>query len=130
MAAMQRIVAMPSEKVLRPHNARMDRVVGWMGRRDAVLAVAALAIGLAIGYFDSQPSWDDTGITVSLILLCSAMVAAFSRRRPWLWALLIGAWVPIFEITGRSGAASLLALLVAALGSAAGYLLARVAEPA
>ena len=98
-----------------------------MGRRDAVLALATTAIGLTIGYFDSQPTWDDTGITVALILLVSAMAAGFSRRRPWLWALLIGAWVPIFEITGRSGAASLLALLVAVVGAAAGYALAKAA---
>jgi hypothetical protein len=130
MAAMPLILEAVSEKVLRPHNARMRRVAGWIGRRDALLAVAAAFIGLAIAYVDSRPAWDDTGITVSLILLTAAMVAGLSGRRPWLWAVLIGAWLPIFEFSGRSGPASLLALLVAAVGSAAGYALARVAEPA
>lgn len=101
-----------------------------MVRRDVLLAVAATLIGLAVGYLDSRPTWDDTGITVSLILLTSAMVSGLSGRRPWLWAALIGAWVPIFEFSGVSGAGSLVALLVAAVGSAAGYALARVAEPA
>lgn len=108
----------------------MQRVAGWIGRRDALLAIAAAGIGLAIGYFDSQPTWDDTGITVSMLLLTSAMVAGLSGRRPWLWALLIGGWVPTFEIAGSAGPASLLALLGAALGAAAGYALIRVAEPA
>lgn len=112
------------------HNDSMRRVGGWIGRRDAVLSVAAGAIGLAVAHFDSQPSWDDTGITVSLILLTSAMVAGLSARRPWLWALLIGVWIPIFEIGGRAGAASLLALLMATVGAVAGYALVRVAEPA
>jgi hypothetical protein len=108
----------------------MQSVAGWIGRRDGALAVAAATIGLAIGYFDSQPTWDDTGITVSLILLTSAMVAGLSGRRPWLWALLIGVWVPIFEIRGSAGAASLLALLLAVAGAAVGYVLVRVAESA
>ena len=111
------------------HNAPMQRVAGWIGRRDALLAVAAVAIGLAIGYVDSRPTWDDAGITVSLLLLTSAMVAGLSGRRPWLWAVLIGAGVPVFETTGRGGPASLVALLVAAVGSAIGYALARVSEP-
>ena len=108
----------------------MNRVAGWIGRRDALLAVAAAAIGAVVGYVDSRPTWDDTGITVSLILLTSAMVAGLSGRRPWLWALLIGAWVPLFEISGSGGPASLLPLVAAAAGSAIGYALVRVAEPA
>jgi hypothetical protein len=105
-------------------------LVDWIGRRDAVLAVAAAAIGLAIGYVDSRPTWDDTGITVSLILLVSAIASWLSGRRPWLWALLVGAWVPLFEIWGNGGVASLIALGVAAVGAVLGYLLRRVAQPA
>lgn len=108
----------------------MQRLAGWIGRRDGALAVAAAAIGLAIGYFDSRPTWDDTAITVSLILLASAIVAGISGRRPWLWALLTGGWVPLFEVWGRGGPASLLAVVVAAAGAAAGYALVRVAQPA
>ncbi len=120
-------MGLPSEKVLRVHNARMERIASGMGRRDALLAVAALAIGLSIGYVDSRPTWDDTGITVGLILLASAVTAGLSGRRPWLWAVLIGVWVPAFELSGSAGAASLVALLVAAIGSAIGYALAGVA---
>ena len=87
-------------------------------------------IGVVIGYVDSRPSWDDTAITVSLILLTSAMVAGISGRRPWLWALLIGGWVPLIEMWGRSGPASLIAMLAAGVGATAGYALVRVAEPA
>lgn len=101
-----------------------------MGRRDALLAFAALLIGLGVGYVDSRPTWDDVGVTVSLLLIASAMMAGLSGRRPWLWAALIGTGVPAFEIPGRGGPASLVALLVAAIGSAIGYALARVAEPA
>jgi hypothetical protein len=44
--------------------------------------------------------------------------------------LLVGAWVPLFEIAGSAGAASLAAPLVAALGAFGGYALVRAAQPA
>lgn len=108
----------------------MQRLASWIGPRDALLVVVAVGIGVVVGYFDSQPSWDDTGITVALLLLTSAMVAGLSGRRPWLWALLIGIWPPLFEIGGPAGLGSLAALLVAAVGAVAGYAAVRVAEPA
>ncbi len=108
----------------------MQRLAGWIGPRDALLVAVAVGIGVVVGYFDSQPSWDDTGITVALLLLTSAMVAGLSGRRPWLWALLIGIWPPLFEITGPAGLGSLTALLVASIGAVAGYAAVRVAEPA
>ena len=99
-------------------------------RRDGLLVMAAVAIGLAIGYVDSRPTWDDTGITVSLILLTSSLVAGLSGRRPWLWALLIGVWVPILEFGGTVGAASLIAPAVAAVGATIGFAVVRAAAPA
>ncbi len=106
----------------------MQRVSGLIGRRDALLAMPAAAAGLAIGYVDSRPTWDDVGVTVSLLLLASAIVAGLSGRRPWLWAALTGAGVPIFEVAGRGGPASVVALLVTAIGSAIGYAVARATE--
>jgi hypothetical protein len=106
-------------------NAPMGRLGHWFGLRDGLLAVACIGLGLVVGYLDSRPTWDDTGITVALLLLTSAMAAGLSGRRPWLWALLIGAWVPVFEITGPGGLASLTALAVSAAGALGGYALAR-----
>lgn len=93
--------------------------------RDGLLAVLSIGVGLAIGYVDSRPTWDDTGITAALLLLTAAMAAGASGRRPWLWALLIGAWVPLFEIGGSGGLASLAGLGIAAIGALGGYLLVR-----
>jgi hypothetical protein len=105
----------------------MGRIARWIGLRDGILIVLATAIGFAIGYVDSQPTWDDTGITLSLLLLTSAMVAGLSGRRPLLWALLIGGWIPIFEIGGAAGPASLIGLAVAVGGALAGWALIQVA---
>ena len=56
------------------------------------------------------------------------MAAGLSGRWPWLWAMLIGAWVPVLEIGGRAGPASLAALLIAGVGAAGGYALVRVSR--
>ena len=101
----------------------------WIGRRDGFLALVAGAIGLTLGYLDSRPSWDDTGITVALLLLTSAIVAGLSGRRPWLWALLIGIWIPLLEVWGADGLASLVALAFSTLGAFGAYLLVRATGP-
>lgn len=104
-------------------NAPMQATGQWIGRRDALLALVAVAIGLTLGYLDSRPSWDDTGITAGLLLLTSAMVAGLSGRRPWLWALLIGIWTPLLEVWGVAGLASLAALAVSSIGAFGAYFL-------
>ncbi len=97
----------------------------WIGRRDGLLALVAAAIGLTLGYLDSRPSWDDSGITAGLLLLTSAMVAGVSGRRPWLWALLIGIWIPLLEVWGAAGLASTVAVAISTLGAFGGYLVVR-----
>ena len=101
----------------------------WIGRRDALLALVAGAIGLTLGYLDSRPTWDDTGITAALLLLTSAMGAGLSGRRPWQWALLTGIWIPLFEVGGAAGLAAFAALGVSTVGAIGGYLLVRVSPP-
>jgi uncharacterized ion transporter superfamily protein YfcC len=96
----------------------------WLGRRDAFLVVLSIGIGLVIAYVDSQPTWDDTGITATMLLLMAALVSGISARRPWLWAILIGAWIPIIEVSS-AGWAGLAALGVSAVGATAGYLIVR-----
>jgi len=43
----------------------------WIERRDGLLALVAAAIGLTLGYLDSRPSWDDTGISAALLVRTS-----------------------------------------------------------
>jgi hypothetical protein len=57
---------------------------------DAGVLVLALALGLAIGWVDSRPHWDDTGITAGLLFLSAAAVTFLAPRRPWLWGLSVG----------------------------------------
>jgi hypothetical protein len=111
-------------------NAPVQATGQWIGRRDGLLALVAAAIGLTLGYLDSRPSWDDTGITATLLVLTSAIVAGLSGHRPWLWALLIGIWIPLLEVSSAAGLASLSALAVSSLGAFGAYLLVRASGPA
>jgi len=96
--------------------------------RSGFLAAVVAVAGLAIAYVDSRPGWDDTGVTVTAIAIVAFAAAAVSGRRPWLWAILAGVWTPAIEIASSGQLASSSALLVAAVGAAAGYGLARLAR--
>ncbi len=97
-----------------------------VGPRDELLLMPiATVMGLGIAWLDSRPGYDATGMTVVLLLLGALAVAAASGRRPWLWAVQVGVWVPLFEIGGPSGAASLAALVITGIGATIGYLVAR-----
>jgi hypothetical protein len=63
-----------------------------------VLLIAAVIIGLAIAWVDSRPHWDDSGITAGCLLLSAGLLGLIGPRRPWLWALGIGVWVPGYII--------------------------------
>jgi len=96
------------------------------GRADLTLVPIALILGLGVAWMDSRPGFDATGITVVLLLTGALATAAVSGRRPWLWAMLVGAWTPIIEIGGGGGPASLAALVIAGVGATIGYLIARL----
>ncbi len=96
-------------------------------RRASVAAALAISVtfGIGIAYVDSRPGFDATGMTVVALFLVAALAAAVGRRRPWLWALLVGAWVPLFEVPPSGSAAPFAALVITGCGAAAGSLLAR-----
>lgn len=85
--------------------------------------VLGLALGVALAWIDSRPTWDDTGVTFVGILLVSAVCTALGTRPWWLVALFVGGLIPVVEITLASNWLSLLALVPAVLGSLAGRLL-------
>ena len=91
-----------------------------------ILFIVALGLGLAITYVDSRPNWDDTGITAGAILLSCAVLGALGPKQPWLWALAVGIWIPLFGIAQAQNFGSLLALAVAFAGAYAGMGLRRI----
>ena len=89
-------------------------------RRLIALSIVAVVIGLAIGWNDSRPTWDDTGITAGLLVMAAALLGVVDPRRWWLWALLVGVGTPLLEIGGQSGSASLAAFVFSGVGAAGG----------
>jgi len=63
-----------------------------------ILLAAALVVGLLIAYVDSLPKWDDTGITVFALVFCGGILGLIVKRRPWLYGLAIGLWLPFRAI--------------------------------
>jgi len=62
------------------------------------LLIAAIAIGLAIAWVDSRPTWDDAGVTAFGLMLASGIFGLVAPRHPWRWALAIGIWIPLHAI--------------------------------
>ena len=85
-----------------------------------VLALAVLS-GLAIAWIDSRPNWDDTGITVGMILGAATIFGLFTSRRPWMTALAVCIWVPLFEIFTSHNPGPLMAIFPGFIGAYLGY---------
>ena len=88
----------------------------------------AILTGLFIAFVDSRPTWDDTGITAGAMLLSSGLLTLLGYQRPWLIALVIGLWTPLYEtyLSGNfhlPGAIlfPLLVLLIPMIGAYAGW---------
>ena len=71
----------------------------------------ALAVGLGIGIVDTSPHWDDTGITAMAMLCASGVLGILHPRRPWVWALAIGVWIPILNILATHNPSTIFALI-------------------
>jgi hypothetical protein len=94
---------------------------------DCILLVAAIIAGIGIAYVDSRPAWDDTGVTAGAIFLTCAVLSVVRPRRPWLWALAVGVWVPLAGIVASRNYGSLFALLIAFAGAYVGMVFRKLA---
>ncbi|MSP14442.1 MAG: hypothetical protein EXR62_16000 [Chloroflexi bacterium] len=94
------------------------------------LLAAGLALGLGIAYVDSRPTWDDAGITAMAILATCGMLGLLGAKRPWLWALVGGIWIPLFAILNSHNFTSLLVLVFAFAGAYGGWAVRKVVRPA
>jgi len=81
----------------------------------------AIPTGLILAWVDIQPNWDDTGISVVLLFFATCLWSYIGRERPWLWALSVGLWIPIFNIISNQNTGSLLALAPAFIGAYIGF---------
>lgn len=95
-----------------------------------LILIAALVIGLLVAFVDSRPNWDDTGITVFSLLLAGGILGLLVRRLPWLVALALGIWLPLWEIPTTGNFGALAGLAFAFAGVFAGWLIGRMLRQA
>ena len=89
--------------------------------RQKIILAIALALGLPLAFVDSRPNWDDTGIIAFGMLISCGVIGLFIQRRPWLLALVLGVWIPLWGVVVTHNYGSLLALALAFAGVYAGW---------
>ncbi len=82
----------------------------------------AVVLGLGIAWIDSRPTWDDTGITVGLLIMVSALLGFILPARAWLWALAVGIWIPAYGILSHHDFGMIVVLVFPLVGAFAGAL--------
>ncbi len=85
-----------------------------------ILLAISLVLGGLITYVDSRPTWDDTGVTVAILLAAACVLGFLGPRRPWLWALVLGIWIPLLAVTQSRNYGTLVALAVTFVGAYGG----------
>jgi len=88
-----------------------------------ILVILALLTGLIIGWIDTRPHWNDTGITVGLIFISSFILGLFAGRNAWILALIIGLCITSLNFLVSYRFDSAISLVISLAGAYAGVLL-------
>jgi phosphoglycerol transferase MdoB-like AlkP superfamily enzyme len=91
--------------------------------------ILSLAFGSIIAWIDTRPHWDDTGITVGLILISSMVCGGLYPSRAWLWALIVGGILFVANVILHGNYGSVIALVVAFVGAYVGVGVRKVLSP-
>ncbi|MEI7523734.1 MAG: hypothetical protein WCJ95_05370 [Mariniphaga sp.] len=94
-----------------------------MKKTPIILLFATAFSGIALAWIDSRPNWDDTGISVLMILVVSTLFGYFSPQKPWITALAVSGWIPVYGIVTTQNFGSLLAIIPGFAGAFLGLLL-------
>jgi hypothetical protein len=78
--------------------------------------IASIAIGLFIWRIDSQLNWDDTGITAGMILLITGLISFFNPKQPFICAIAVSIWIPLFGILKDGNFVTLLTFIFGFIG--------------
>ena len=84
--------------------------------------IIAIVLGIVIAWIDSSPNWDDTGISVFMVLVAGFLCGYLAGQKPWLIALLVSIWIPLLSIITTPNYGAFLALIPGVLGAYAGHL--------
>ena len=81
----------------------------------------AMISGIAVAWNDARPNWDDSGISAFLVFFCASIFGYLASRKPWLIALVVAAWIPLYSIVSTHNYGGLLAFIPGFIGAYAGF---------
>ena len=85
----------------------------------------AIVMGLIVAWIDSRPNWDDTGISAILIFSIALIFGYLASQKPWIIALAVSIWIPLFSIISSPNYGGLLALIPGFIGAYIGFFIKR-----
>ena len=91
------------------------------GKSVSIVPLIGLLVGIGIGFFDSRPGWDDTGVTAGAVFLVAAVLGAARPRVSWLTGLAVGLPVLAMNALLHSNFGSAIALGIGLAGAGVGY---------
>jgi hypothetical protein len=92
-----------------------------LNKQFIIYLVLAVITGICIAWIDSRPNWDDTGITAGLIFSSAAIFGYLATRKPWLIALGVCVWIPLYGNLVSHNYGGFLALVPGFAGAYLGY---------
>jgi hypothetical protein len=85
-----------------------------------IVLIIAIGLGLLIAMMDTSPHWDDTGITVGLLLVVSFACGAIMPKYAWLWAFIIGSLLFALNVAHSGTYSSAAGIIFSFAGAYAG----------
>jgi hypothetical protein len=95
--------------------------ISWRHMRQKLLLAVTAVVGIVIAYVDTRPTWDDTGITVFAMLIAGGVIGLFINMHPWLFALALGIWLPLYYLLFKHNWTMLILLVIPLAGVYAGW---------
>jgi hypothetical protein len=85
-----------------------------------ILIILSLLAGILIGWIDSSPLWNDTGITAGLILISSFIIGLLTKRKAWIPALITGLSITSLNFIASNRLDSAISILFSLAGAYSG----------
>jgi len=78
--------------------------------------LASFVVAVCIGWIDTRATWDDTGVTVGLIVVTSFSLGFAMPKYSWLWALAIGGTITVMNVIGSGNFGAVVSIAFALIG--------------
>jgi hypothetical protein len=88
-----------------------------------ILFLSTCIVGFCLAKLDTSRNWNDTGITVGLILITTSFFGLLISKFAWLWTIIIGGAIFAFNFALSENYSSWGAILFAFIGTYSSVLL-------